>query len=73
MKTSSLAAPALAKVITAAGFARFLASLLFEIKPLDPLTFAAVPVLLSLIGALACYLPARHAALIDPMTILRQD
>jgi ABC-type lipoprotein release transport system permease subunit len=52
---------------------RFLASLLFEVKPLDPLTFAAVPVLLSLIAVLACYLPARQAAVIDPMTILRQE
>jgi putative ABC transport system permease protein len=60
-------------LIAAAGLTRFLASLLFEVKPLDPLTFAAVPVLLSLIAVLACYLPARQAALIDPMTILRQE
>jgi putative ABC transport system permease protein len=60
-------------LIAAAGVTRVLASLLFEVKPLDPLTFAAVPVLLSLIAVLACYFPARQAAVIDPVTMLRQE
>jgi hypothetical protein len=36
-------------------------SLLFEIGPRDPLTFAAVTVLLALVALVACYLPARRA------------
>jgi len=57
----------------AAVLTRFIASLLFEVRPLDSLTFAAVPALLSIIGLLACYIPARQAAAIDPMAILRQE
>ena len=60
-------------LIAAAGGTRFLASLLFEVKPLDPVTFAAVPVSLLVVAVLACYWPARQAALIDPMTTLRQQ
>ena len=57
----------------AAVLTRFMATLLFEVRALDPLTFAAVPIVLSLIAALACYLPARQAAAIDPLAALRQE
>jgi putative ABC transport system permease protein len=50
---------------------RFLASLLFEVKPYDPLTLLAVAALLAGIAAAACYLPARRAARTDPMVALR--
>jgi putative ABC transport system permease protein len=52
---------------------RTLRALLFEVTPTDPLTFAAVIATLSAVAALACYVPARRAARIDPVRALRQD
>jgi ABC-type lipoprotein release transport system permease subunit len=40
---------------------------------LDPITFVAVPLLLGVIGVLACLIPAHRAALVDPITTLRQS
>jgi predicted permease len=50
---------------------RALARLLFEITPGDPLTFAAVVAILTLVATAAGYIPARRASQIDPMTALR--
>jgi putative ABC transport system permease protein len=52
---------------------RLLASLLFRVAPFDPVTFAGVAALLTVIAALACYLPTRNAAHVDPMACLRVD
>ncbi|MBV9765362.1 MAG: FtsX-like permease family protein [Acidobacteriaceae bacterium] len=52
---------------------RFLQSLLFEIRPSDPLTFVAVTLLLVVCSSLASFLPARRAARIDPMAGLRSE
>jgi len=52
---------------------RVLTTLLFEVKPTDPLTFVAVPVLLIAVAILACWLPARQAASVDPLTALRYE
>jgi putative ABC transport system permease protein len=52
---------------------RVLATLLYEVKPTDPLTFVAVPVLLIAVAILACWLPARQAASVDPLTALRYE
>ncbi|MGH9855702.1 MAG: ABC transporter permease, partial [Blastocatellia bacterium] len=52
---------------------RVMKSLLFDVSANDPLTFASVAVLLSLIALLACYLPARRAARIDPLASLRRE
>jgi putative ABC transport system permease protein len=47
-------------------------SLLFEVKGLDPLTFAAAPVVLAIAALLASYIPARRAARISPIAALRR-
>ena len=55
----------------AAGLARLIGSLLFEVEPLDPATFVAIPLLLIATALLACYVPARRATRVDPMIALR--
>ncbi|MGH9199692.1 MAG: FtsX-like permease family protein [Vicinamibacterales bacterium] len=57
----------------AAGFTRFMQSLLFGISPLDPLTFTAMPVVLAAAAVLASYLPARRAVAVDPVETLRAE
>jgi ABC-type antimicrobial peptide transport system permease subunit len=52
---------------------RVMASYLFGVQPIDPLTYVAVSALLAGIAALATYLPARRAARIDPNVALRAD
>ncbi len=50
---------------------RWLSVLLFELSPTDPATYLGVIGLLALVAALACYLPARRATRVDPLTALR--
>ncbi len=57
----------------AAGATRLMASQLFGVTPSDPVTFATVPVVLCAVAALACYLPARRASRLDPLTALRRE
>jgi len=53
------------------GLARLLASLLYDVSPADPVTLVCVSLLLGGTALLACYLPARRAAKVDPMEALR--
>jgi ABC-type antimicrobial peptide transport system permease subunit len=57
----------------AAAVTRSLATLLFNVQPLDPVTFAAAPILLSLVALAACALPALRASRVDPAVALRQE
>ena len=52
---------------------RVLAASLFQVSPTDPATFLLATALLFAVGLLACYLPARRAARVDPLTALRVD
>jgi putative ABC transport system permease protein len=55
------------------GLTRVLAGLLVGITPTDPLTFAAIALLLATVGILACWIPARRAMKVDPLVALRYE
>jgi putative ABC transport system permease protein len=57
----------------ALALSRMAASLLYGVSPQDPLTFLGVPAVLLLIAMLACLVPARRAASLDPLRALRCD
>ncbi len=52
---------------------RVLSSIVFRVRPLDPVSLFAVSILLAAVALLACWLPARRAAAVDPMTALRDE
>jgi putative ABC transport system permease protein len=57
----------------AVALTRIMKNLLFEVTAMDPLTFASVPLLLAAVALLACWIPARRAAKLDPMAVLRNE
>ena len=55
------------------GLGQVLAGLLYKVSPFDPVAFVGAPVILALVAVVACYLPARRATRINPLTALRAD
>ena len=63
----------LAGLAGAAAFGSLLRSLLFNVSPTDPLTFAGITLLIFAVAMVACWLPARRAAQVDPIVAMRDD
>ena len=57
----------------AAALTRLMKSLLFGVAPMDPVTFAAVPITLMIATLAACYLPARRVSAVDPVECMRAE
>jgi predicted permease len=62
-----------AGLLLAAAVAPLLSGLLFGVRPSDPLTYAAISLVLAAVGVLACYIPARRAMRVDPMVALKYE
>jgi ABC-type antimicrobial peptide transport system permease subunit len=60
-------------VVVASGLTRIMKGMLFGISTADPLTYVFVMAFLALVALLACWIPARRAARVDPMAALREE
>jgi ABC-type antimicrobial peptide transport system permease subunit len=68
-----IAVGSLLGLASAVMLSRYIADLLYELSPTDPLAYASVSILLVAVALLASYLPARRAAGIDPIRALRTE
>jgi predicted permease len=71
--TRLVAIGAVIGIATALVLTRYLQSLLYGVRPFDPLAYTAVTILLLIVTMGACYLPARRATKVDPMVALRYE
>jgi ABC-type antimicrobial peptide transport system permease subunit len=60
-------------IVASLALTRLMTKMIFGVRAADPVTFAGVTILLTLVAAAACYIPARRAMQVDPLVALRHD
>jgi putative ABC transport system permease protein len=60
-------------LVGAIGVTRLMQTLLFNVRPADPLTMLAVAAMIAAVAVIACYVPARRATRVDPLIALRAE